>query len=96
MSENSEKKEIEKEFLKHISKDLKELNCYLSKALINAIKKQIPETPYYGNSYDNNGEIIYDTYECPNCHKSYDVNYDGQYNYCPRCGQELDWRMEDY
>lgn len=58
------------------------------------IDKRIPKKPdIYGNGYDNNGEIIYDTYDCPNCHKSYDVDYDGhgQYNYCPRCGQAIDW-----
>ncbi len=42
------------------------------------IDKRIPKKPdIYGNGYDNNGEIIYDTYDCPNCHKSYDVDYDG-------------------
>lgn len=67
----------------------------LHKCIDAALEKQIPKKPYvYGGGYGNNGEIIYDTYDCPNCDKSYEMDYE-KYDYCPNCGQALDWREED-
>ena len=34
------------------------------------------------------GELIYDTWICPNCGKRYEVYYD-DYKFCPNCGQRL-------
>lgn len=57
--------------------------------------KASPEKPYYeGDGYDKNGEIIYDTWICPNCNQRYEVDYD-DYKYCPNCGQAIDWSGED-
>ena len=28
-------------------------------------------------------------YECPSCASSYDIDYDGQFDYCPKCGQAI-------
>lgn len=56
-----------------------------------AIEKQIPKKPNYeGDGYDENGNLIYDTWICPNCGKHYEVDYDN-YDFCPECGQALDW-----
>lgn len=46
---------------------------------------------YEGDEYDNEGNIIYDTWICPNCEEHYEVDYDN-YDFCPECGQKLDWR----
>ena len=55
-----------------------------------AKEKQIPKVPdYEGDGYDNKGELIYDTWICPNCGKNYEVDYD-DYKHCPECGQRLD------
>lgn len=55
------------------------------------IDKETAKKPdYEGDGYDDNGEIIYDTWICPNCGKRYEVDYD-DYDYCPNCGQKLDW-----
>lgn len=36
------------------------------KFVAEAIEKQIPKKPnIYGDGYDNNGNIIYDMYDCP-------------------------------
>ena len=43
---------------------------------------------YEGDGYDNKGEMIYDTWICPNCGKHYEVDYD-DYDFCPNCGQRL-------
>lgn len=59
-----------------------------------ALEKQIPQQPYYwGDGYDENGALIYDNAECPNCGNNdfeYDINNWGC-KFCPDCGQALDW-----
>lgn len=58
----------------------------------NAKGKEIPEKVIYeGDSYDDEGDIIYDTAYCPICRLEYEVDYDDHDNYCRRCGQKLDW-----
>ena len=58
---------------------------------IKACKKQIQKKPdYEADGYDSNGELIYDTWICPNCEKRYEVDYDS-YDCCPKCGQAIDW-----
>ncbi len=47
---------------------------------------------YEGDGYDNKGNLIYDTWICPNCNENYEVDYD-RYDFCPKCGQRL--KMED-
>lgn len=44
----------------------------------------------YGDGYDDEGKIIYDMYDCPNCNKSYELDYE-EYDFCPNCGQAIDW-----
>ena len=61
-----------------------------SKLAIKALEKQNPKTPNtYRDGYDNEGNVIYDVYECPCCGKNYEIDYD-DYNYCPECGQAID------
>ena len=47
---------------------------------------------YEGDGYDENGELIYDMAYCPECRHSFEegVNDWGS-NFCPDCGQKLDW-----
>ena len=64
---------------------------YLDEAVsiaIKALEKQIPKEPYYYADGYWNGELVYDTWTCPNCSKSYEVDYD-DYDYCPNCGQKI-------
>nr|DAI08176.1 MAG TPA: DNA-directed RNA polymerase subunit [Caudoviricetes sp.] len=59
---------------------------------IKALEKQIPKKPTFeGDGFDENGNIIYDTWICPCCEEEYEVDYD-DYKYCPWCGQMIDWR----
>lgn len=58
---------------------------------IEALEKQIPAVPdYEGDGYAD-GELVYDTWICPNCGKYYEVYFD-DYEYCPECGQAIDWK----
>ena len=53
-----------------------------------AREKQIAKTPdYEGDGYAD-GELVYDTWICPNCEEHYEVGYDNQ-DYCPKCGQRF-------
>ena len=57
---------------------------------IAALEKQIPKKPdLEGDGYAD-GQLVYDTWICPNCEKRYEVDYDN-YDYCPNCGQHIDW-----
>ena len=58
---------------------------------IQALEKQIPKKPTYeGDGYAPDGTFILDEWICPCCGRRYEVDYD-DYDYCPNCGQKLDW-----
>lgn len=65
---------------------------------IAALKLQIPKKPMYEvdayDAYDDSGSLIYDTWICPQCESRYEVGYD-DYDFCPNCGQAIDWRKSD-
>ncbi len=58
-----------------------------------AMEKQRAKTPYiWGDGYSG-GEPVFDMYECPYCGQDYEI--DGEkYDFCPNCGQAIDWRNE--
>ena len=58
---------------------------------IEALEKQIPETPNYEGDGYINGELIYDTWICPCCGRHYEIDCNDDYIYCPQCGQRIDW-----
>ena len=50
-----------------------------------ALEKQIPKRMA-------NIEIIYGRYgDCPSCDLSYQFTDYGDFNFCPNCGQKIDW-----
>ena len=56
-----------------------------------AREKQIAKKPTYeGDGYAPDGTLVYDTWICPCCGSSYELDYD-DCDYCPNCGQNLDW-----
>lgn len=58
---------------------------------IKALKKQVPKQPHYeGDEYPPDDTFVWDEWLCPNCSSRYEVDYD-DYNYCPNCGQRIDW-----
>ena len=55
-----------------------------------ALRKQIPQKPdFEGDGYDDSGNLIYDTWICPNCGDRYELDYE-IHTYCPMCGQRID------
>ena len=66
-------------------------NEELSKCIDEALEKQIPKKPTFeGDGYADDGELMYDTWICPCCEKDYELDYE-EYEFCPNCGQALDW-----
>lgn len=64
--------------------------CEAYDMAIEALEKQIPQKPtIWGDGYAD-GVLIYDMWDCPNCEKSYEIDYD-HYDHCPNCGQAIDW-----
>lgn len=58
------------------------------------VEKQIAKKPTLeADGYDDSGNLIYDTWFCPNCETKYEVDYD-DYGHCPYCGQKIDWSEE--
>lgn len=86
----------ESETLKYF-RDAKKTNdmlCILPKSnigecVIKALEKQIPKKPMLEADGYADGNLVYDTWICPNCEKHYEVDYDN-YDYCPNCGQCID------
>ena len=71
----------------------KEIEAYAM--AIKALEKQIPKKPTYeGDGYAPDGTFVWDEWLCPCCEKRYEVDYD-DYDYCPNCGQKLDWSDEE-
>ena len=60
-----------------------------------AMEKQRAKKPnIWGDGVGDDGETIYDMYDCPNCGESYEIDYDN-YKHCPKCGQAIDRRDID-
>ena len=56
---------------------------------IKALEKQISKNPIYnGYGYTPDGTFI--EWICPCCGNRFQVEHD-YYDYCPDCGQKLDW-----
>lgn len=58
---------------------------------IDSLEKQIAKKI---ERYSSNivGEI---TFNCPSCNLEYYVTDYEDFNYCPNCGQKIDWRVEE-
>lgn len=60
-----------------------------------AMEKQKAKKPTYdGDGYAQDGTFVWDEWICPKCGSRYGVDYD-DYDYCPNCGQRIDWSDEE-
>lgn len=83
-----------KEKTETIIKTFEELEQYRAIGTVEecqaAVEKQTAIAPnIWGDGYENNGNLIYDMYTCPNCKENYEIDCD-YYKYCPNCGQAFD------
>lgn len=61
------------------------------------VRKQIPMKPVSG--YDYIEDVKVNTMECPVCQYhdcDLEDSNDMKCNYCPNCGQKLDWRNKEW
>lgn len=56
---------------------------------IEALEKQMPKKANIDIGYDTEGNA-WNNWRCPCCRKNYLLD-DEEYNYCPQCGQKIDW-----
>ena len=69
--------------------------CEVYSMAMNALEKQIPKKPALdGDGYDEEGLPILNQWLCPRCGTRYDVDY-YEYEFCPECGQAIDWSDRD-
>ena len=55
------------------------------------VKKEIPRSPIrFGYWYDPDRSHVYVGKKCSNCGGKYRVYY-ADYDYCPHCGQRIEW-----
>ena len=57
--------------------------------VIKALEKQVPKRPIWEGDGYSDGEMVYDTWYCPNCDSDFEENE--QHLFCPVCGQAIDW-----
>ena len=69
------------------SEEYKELKVLLQELL----DKDTPTTPNYEGDGYSDGKIVFDTWICPCCGEYYEI--EEEYDYCPKCGQCIDWEM---
>ncbi|MCU6725754.1 Uncharacterised protein [uncultured Clostridium sp.] len=56
-----------------------------------ALAKQTPKKPTLeGDGYAPDGSLVLDEWLCPRCKFRYELDYE-EHNYCPNCGQAIDW-----
>lgn len=55
-----------------------------------AVEKQRAKKPNLEGDGYADGHMVYDTWICPCCGISYEIDFD-DYKYCPDCGQRIDW-----
>lgn len=58
-----------------------------------ALDMRRPRKPFIWGDGEADGAIVYDMFDCPNCGRSYEI--EDRTNYCPDCGQALDWSDYD-
>lgn len=77
---------------------LKELQEYRNIGTVEevkeAVEKQNKKKPNYEGDGYADGNLVYDTWYCPNCGQWYELDYD-DYKYCPECGQKIDWSVKE-
>lgn len=86
-------KEVRNNFVQNLAENAYINMCSVEEMniAISALEKQIPKKPdLIGDGYDDNGNLIYDTWICPCCETQYELDYD-DYKFCPECGQAIDW-----
>ena len=77
-----------------VDQAMKDCELTIGMTLKEAVEKQIPKIPvnlqdhYFSETYDYD----YTSFNCPCCGEELTSDEYHQPNFCPNCGQKLDWR----
>ena len=55
------------------------------------VNREFPMKIEYESDGCREGEELYDIAICPDCGRRFETDYEEHYEYCPSCGQKLDW-----
>ena len=84
------KEAVKTEIKRSLDYSLKEYQKIGTVEELKALKeKSEPKIPNYEGDGYYAGQIVLDTWICPECGKAYEVDYE-DYEYCPNCGQHID------
>lgn len=88
------KKDIDDETISECNENIAILKVAITAGTVEecreAVEKQKAKKPNLEGDGYADGNMVYDTWICPCCEISYEVDYD-DYKYCPDCGQRIDW-----
>ena len=80
---------------KFTGSDVNELVDRAHKKAIEELEKRVPKKPTLeGDGYAPDGSLVLDEWICPRCNFRYEIDYE-EHNYCPNCGQAIDWSDEE-
>lgn len=88
----------EQAVLKAVSKGCCELRGVYARCEegIKAIPSAEPKTVLYSGDGYADGYMVFDMAECPNCGRKFEYGDETwNCNFCPDCGQELNWERSD-
>lgn len=68
-------------------------SCLCLQELIAKVAQKKPD--YWSDSIETDDRSAsFNHWDCPCCGHSYELDYE-EYDYCPNCGQALDWSTDD-
>ena len=96
---NNSNYERKMDFLKTTISAIQELQQYEEMGTLEEVreaveKQRTKKPPYDGDGYAPDGTFVWAEWICPKCGNRYEVDYD-DYDYCPKCGQHIDWSEEE-
>lgn len=91
---SDEKSDIDYNDLKKCDTQLQNDYLHDLSILEELINKETLDEPYLEADGYWDGNLVYDTWICPHCEARYEVGCD-EYDYCPNCGQHLNWEFEE-
>lgn len=85
--------------LAKISCRLKQLEKYVDIGTLEEVREAVEKqrekkATYDGDGYAPDGTFVWEEWICPHCGSRFEVDYD-DYDYCPNCGQHIDWSEEE-
>lgn len=69
------------------------LLLYCMDRILEALEKQVAKEAIIIADKCSDGEFMFHAWECPSCGQNYVLDF-GKSDYCPNCGQKLNWGLD--